>query len=518
MRTAAMAASLAPDVRPQHWAMFAAIMVAAILLRIVALDAYGLWTDEALTIVLSDWSIPDTFLLPTDPTPPLYYVIHKLLIPANAPLEVVRSISVAAGVTSVGLIYLLGRLAFGASGGLLAAALLAVWSAHVDYSQEARVQPAIFRDAFDKPWSPLLRACPAWGGRREQVGCPPPAIGPIFVRRRKRPQFLHSRHRGGVDHPDERAAARHRRARAAESSVRTLVRRRRHGDLCIAGIYRLIQQMLIGDEFHWLQQAGPVDFAATTASVFLPVGLWDNPLTRELGAIGIAQAAVAPASLALLGAGSWFGRRRLHTLLHERPVVLWLILAYLASPVDIWLFGFVARPLFMDRVILFSVPGMVLLITAVCLSLGERSAMRAAIAAVVLYGASTLLFGTMREKEDWRGAYRFLAAAASPNDVIAVCPFYNYPALRYHASAAVRSAVLAVRASGAVVEAEHGLGANPDWDKIYFRAALVPRMPGQPAAKMGVPTTLRLQPGQCGVSTDIAIPVSWPISRTHCTR
>ena len=55
-----------------------------------------------------------------------------------------RSISVVAGILSVGLIYVLGRLAFGKWGGLLAAALLAVWSMHVDYSQEARAYSLLF--------------------------------------------------------------------------------------------------------------------------------------------------------------------------------------------------------------------------------------------------------------------------------------------------------------------------------------------------------------------------------------
>jgi hypothetical protein len=102
----------------------------------------------------------------------------------------------------------------------------------------------------------------------------------------------------------------------------------------------------------------------------------------------------------------------------------------------------------------------------------------------------------MREKEDWRGAYQFLAASAAPGDIIAVCPFYNYPALRYHAGTAVGSAVLAVTADQTLVEIEHGLGANPDWDKAYFRAALVPQVAGPRAAESGVPATLRLQPGQ----------------------
>jgi uncharacterized membrane protein len=48
------------------------------------------------------------------------------------------------GVLSVGLIYVLGRLAYGPSGGLLAAALLAVWGMHVQYSQEVDADALLF--------------------------------------------------------------------------------------------------------------------------------------------------------------------------------------------------------------------------------------------------------------------------------------------------------------------------------------------------------------------------------------
>lgn len=475
--------------------MLAAIIVAAILFRIVALDAYGLWTDEALTIVLSNWSIPDMFVLPTDPTPPLYYVLHKLLIPANAPLEVVRSISVVAGVMAVGLVYIIGRLAFGAAGGLIAAALLAVWTVHLDYSQEARAYSLLF---FLTLLTSLGLLCYGRALHRTTVAS-------LSNARRRMALILFAL--GNVlsfyTHVIATVwiiltsllllgiAAREQEIRRTELWFV-------FGAMAVCaspGICRLVLQMQMGDEFHWLQQADLIDFAATTASVLLPVGLWDNPLT-DAPTRGIVQLAVAAVSIALLGTGLWFGRQTLRAILRKRPIVPWLILAYLAVPVIVWLFGFAARPLFMDRVILFSVPGMILLITAICCALRGRSTTRAAIAAVLLYGASTLLFGIMREKEDWRGAYQFLAASAAPFDIIAVCPFYNYPALRYHAGTAVGSAVLAVTANQTLVEIERGLGTNPDWDKAYFRAALVPQVAGPRAAESGVPATLRLQQGQ----------------------
>ena len=490
-----MAVSVAGGTRLGHWTVLAAIIIAAILFRVIALDAYGLWTDEALTIVLSNWSIPDMFLLPTDPTPPFYYVLHKLLIPANAPPEVVRSISVVAGVISVGLIYLIGRLAFGMAGGRIAAALLAVWTVHVDYSQEARAYSLLFLLTL---LTSLGLLCYARALDRTAE------LGTSNARRRRLALLLFAV--GNVLSFYTHVIATVWIILTSLLLLAVAVRERRiHGTgllfvfgamaVCASpGLYRLILQMQMGDDFNWLQQAGPVDFSATTASVLLPAGLWDNSLT-DASTRGILQLAVVSTSLALLGTGVWFGRRTLRGMLQERPIVLWLILAYLAVPFIVWLFGFVARPMFMDRVILFALPGMILLITAICRALNERPAARAAIAAVLLYGASTLLFGIMREKEDWRGAYRFLAASAAPGDVIAVCPFYNYPALRYHAGRTVGSAVLAVQANGDLVEIEHGLGANPDWDKTYFRAALLPKMPGR-RAETGMPTTLQLQPGQ----------------------
>jgi hypothetical protein len=265
----------------------------------------------------------------------------------------------------------------------------------------------------------------------------------------------------------------------------------------IPGLYRLIVQMRAGDEFHWLRQADLAHFANVVTAVFLPVGLWDNPLIIALGTRGNAETVVAAVLLALLGAGFWFGRRELSKSLHAQPIVSWLIIAYLAVPVLVWLFGFVARPLFMDRTILFAVPGVILLITAVCLALGRRLAALAAIGAVVLYCASTLLFGIVREKEDWRGAYAFLATAAAPSDIIAVCPLYNYPALRYHAVLPVGSAVMGIAMDGRLLAVERALGSNPDWDRTYFRHVWAPGTKGVHAAKPHLSVTpLSLRPGQ----------------------
>lgn len=496
---ATTATSFGRNTRLGHWTTLGGILVVAALLRVVALDAQGLWTDEALTIVLSNWSISDMLLQPTDPTPALYYILHKLLVPANAPLEVVRSISVATGVMSVGLIYLLGRLAFRPAGGLLAAALLAVWTAHVDYSQEARAYSLLF----------LLTLLASLGlvYYVQLVRQPAEPLGTSDRSRRRLALALFCV--GTILSFYTHLVASFWIALTSLLLLAAVWRDRRtywhelmaaFGSIIVGtipGLYRLIAQMLAGDEFHWLGQADLTDFADITAAVFLPVGLWDNPLVDALRTGGSAEAVVAAVSLTLLGAGCWFGGRKLVRSLQAQPVILWLILAYLMIPAILWLFGFAARPIFMGRTILFAVPGMILLITAVCVALGPRVAAPAAIGAVLLYGASSLAFGIVREKEDWRGAYAYLAASAAPDDIIAVCPLYNYPALRYHADLPVGSAVMGIAADGRLLQVEGGLGSNPDWDKTYFRHVWAPGTKGVRVARPRLPPArLSLRPGQ----------------------
>lgn len=483
--------------RVVHWLTLATIFMVAILLRVIAIDSQGLWTDEALTIPYVNWSLRDMLLLPTDPTPFLYYAVHKLLLSAHSSVAAIRSISAVAGVVSVGVMYLLGRVAFGPTGGLLAAALLAVWSIHVDYSQEARAYSVLF----------LLTLLPSLGLIRYAQLVSFEASESDRTDSRDRRLALGLFCIGNVLSFYTHVASvfwitltcllliaiagpAGRTPRRELLSVLAIMA------LCAApGIYRLVLQMHAGDVFQWLRQPSLVKAASTSAEVFLPVGVWDNPLATSFGLQHVCKIVAIIASVALAGAAFSLGWRRE---LRRRPTVLLLILAYLAVPVIVWLFGFVARPLFLDRVIMYSIAGMILLITGLCIAFGEQIAATAGTVCVLLYGGSTLVVGTMRQKEDWRGAYAYLAEHASAADIIAVCPFYNYPSLRYHATAPVGTMVLAVDPEGSLAVVEEGLGANPDWDKTYFHGVLVPRVLGQhdTARSAHEAGKLRLRPGQ----------------------
>jgi hypothetical protein len=477
-----------------HWILLGIIVVLAALLRVVAIDTQSLWSDEAQTIVLANWSIGDMFLEPTDPTPFLYYTIHKLLLPPDASLAAMRSISVVAGILSIGLIYVLGRLAFGKWGGLLAAALLAVWSMHVDYSQEARAYSLLF-------FFTLLTS-----------------VGLLYYA-----EILRARRVGGVGTGSDRGmlalamfgvgnvlsfythvvsvywivltslmllavVIREDRKRLVEAGTLFLAMA-----LCaLPGVLRLIHQMKVGDGFDWLQQSDLVKFLSLYLSAFLPVGVLKS-LARAFGVPSVmAVSAIA------FGGMLWFGRRAIMAWWRERPYVLWLSIAYLLVPAIMWLQGYVWRPILIYRGMLYAVPGMILMVTGLCLALDRRAARWAVAAAVSIYAASLLRTGTIRDREDWRGAYDYLATVAAPGDIVAIC---NYEPLRYAATTS-QPLIVVTMTGGRLVEIEQELGGDPNWDQTYFRKLIFPQMTARfegrnvSIADLGPTTTIDLAPGQ----------------------
>jgi hypothetical protein len=217
--------------------------------------------------------------------------------------------------------------------------------------------------------------------------------------------------------------------------------------------------------------------------------------------IAVAKAIVVAICIIGFVAALWLGRQRLLALWQDRPHVILLIAAYLLVPVMMWLHGYLGQPILIGRGMLYAVPGMILLITGLCLVLEQRAAILASCAVLALFGLSTLLTGTIREREDWRGAYAFLAGVAAPGDVIALCPAFNYPALRYHATALVGAPVITL-VDGRLVEVEQSLGGNRAWDQTYFQALIAPyvtaRLAGtsMPLDHLGTAKAVALAPGQ----------------------
>lgn len=459
-----------------HYAGLAAILVAAAVLRTAGASSEGLWLDEGLTLVLAQWPLRDMLLQPTDPSPALYYYLHQLLIPADASLRGIRAISIASGVVSVALIYVLGRLSLGARAGLIAAALLAVWTTHVDYSQEARAYSLLFMltlvssigvVAYARAGTPgARRLALALFGAGNVLSFYTHLTGAFWI-------AVTSLLVLGI-------ALHARRPRLEVGCVFVAM-----AVLALPGLYRMTRLGVRPPDFNWLAQPGVQGFADGILGAMGPIGYWEN---RWIGSgRTVVKLALVATGILALGGALWRWGARL-----PRYPAAWLVAAYLVVPVLLWAIGCVSTPVFMRRTVLFAAPGPILLIAGLC-AVAPLPRLAAATVAGIYLG-STLLYGPMREKPDLRGATRFLEAAAGPRDVVAVCASYAYPALRYHAQTVAGGVVLGAAWSGGLIRLEHGLGADPAWERTYFRTQVYRMLYGRSVRESG--QELPVAPGQ----------------------
>ncbi len=119
----------------------AAILLLALLLRVIRLDFQPLWWDEGYSVFFATRDFL-TMLARTavDIHPPLYYALLQLWIPLVGKSDLtLRLLSVLIGLATVPLLFAVGRSLFGLRTGLLSALLLALSPLHVYYSQEVRM-------------------------------------------------------------------------------------------------------------------------------------------------------------------------------------------------------------------------------------------------------------------------------------------------------------------------------------------------------------------------------------------
>jgi 4-amino-4-deoxy-L-arabinose transferase-like glycosyltransferase len=462
-----------PDTRtfrsaPFGWLVLAVILLAAAGLRLWNVGQQDLWSDEALTVVLAHWPVGEMIWYPADETPFLYYTLHKALFSGEAGAAEIRMISVAAGLLSVLAMYWLGRLSLGRTAGLLCAALLAVWPFHVDYSQEARSYSLLFLLTVVSAASLL------WWFRETQPGA---------LRRpriRYAALFLYALSTSLTFYTHVLATLWI--AISLQIIVSLASRLRTRGDLmevgaalgamallALPGMVRLVRKLGTPDAFHWLPQASPMEFVETTGEVWLPSGLW---LNAAIGSTGygpyVATLVVGLIIGTILVVAISAGRSRRLVPAADVPAV-GIALGLLALPFIIWGFGYVIRPVFMHRTILFSVPGMILLIAAAVASIPHRRARAAVgVGTVTLYLAATFTAGTVRQKEDWTGVNAFLAAEARAGDSLIVCPAWKFPAARHAALANAHVPALSP-VGGKMLLLEREFGAHPAWSQRFFQ-------------------------------------------------
>ena len=112
----------------------------AALFRLFHLGSESLWYDEAVTaeLVHLDWRNFWKVLSHVEANSALYFCLLRAWVTVGESEFVLRSLSALAGVFAVASVYVLGKRMFDTKVALIAAALIATNSFHIQYSQEAR--------------------------------------------------------------------------------------------------------------------------------------------------------------------------------------------------------------------------------------------------------------------------------------------------------------------------------------------------------------------------------------------
>ncbi len=450
--------------------VLAAITLTGLVLRVVWAGQQSLWSDEALTLVIAKWPVEDLLVRPVDPTPGLYYLLHKWLIPDGGSLTAIRAISIVAGTLSIPAIYVIGRLAIDRSAGLLAAALLALSPALVDYSQEARVYALEILLVLVSA-AGLLAWVRRLGGAGGGLGLATFAIATVLA---------FSAHLVSIFWviPAMPLAFWATVRRGTSSQKRLFL-------VCAAlmalgagvEVQRLLWRVSLGGGFAWLTQASPIDALATWGRSLLPLGPFDDRML--LVAILFVAAALIAWRLAV-------HRDRWRAWSREHEVGARVIAIMLVAPIGVWLIGFVLVPIFMPRTILLGIAGFILLLTLV-VHLERKPWLAPAL--VLLFAVSLILTGPVRPKEDWNAVASVLKSNVRPGDAIVACPDWKYPALR-HAITVPLDASVVTLFSDRMVLMERSIGRGDTWVRNYFRAFFEPQM--RPLMKQ--PTVMPARP------------------------
>ncbi len=129
--------------------LLSVIVLAAVFFRLKGLTFQSLWLDELINLYNSSPAVSlghaIRFCREAEHTPPLFYILIWVWQRIWGPGEFsARLLPALFGVLGVGGIYYLGRELFSAKTGLVAAAITALLSFHIRYSQEARPYSLLF--------------------------------------------------------------------------------------------------------------------------------------------------------------------------------------------------------------------------------------------------------------------------------------------------------------------------------------------------------------------------------------
>lgn len=372
-------------------------------LRWWGIEAEALWADEALTAVIAEAPAPTLLTEPLDPSGPLYYWLHQLFVPADPSVAAMRAISFGAGVLTVPATYAVGRFFVERPGALLAAALAALSFPLVDHAKEARGY-ALLALLFCASAGLLLAAgTEERRGRRLTLlaGFGASALAALYTHPTAFP-FVGIALLLAAAEPSRIAR---REALAVGAAVALLA---------LPEAWRIWRYASEANAFGWLAEFGPLKFAATVGGEWLP-------FAKAGGAV------VAAGGFGLFIVAGIVGRRPFMALRSEQPLAFWLLSAWLAHPLVLWLLGMLAAPVLMVRTMLPAWPAFALAVALGLSGLRGRTWGVAAAAIIAAYAGWLWVAGPAREKEDWRGAAS--RVQDWPANAVLVCPSWKAPAL-----------------------------------------------------------------------------------------
>lgn len=362
----------------------AVIALLGFFLRFAYLGRKSLWLDEAATYSLCRLPLHE-FLRAWwahEANMTAYYALERVCLHLGSSEWIIRFPSAICGALAVPVMYLLGRRVLSVGAGLLAALLLAVNPAHVEYSQEARSYPmavlfVLLASLF------FVRAVQE---QRRRDWAAYVACGALAVYAHFFAALVLAAHFLSLFMRD----------RGALRWARTLV---------VFGILGLLAAPAI---FFVVFRGGTMDLYWLA-----PVGVrtfW------KLFAFFVGSGVKIAIAVILGSAGLWTLRR-----FGRWPATF--LIGWLFLPIVITFIASLHHNVFSYKYLLICMPA--LLIICACGAVQMRRELAIALVAILVVASLITDIGSYRKsQEDWRGLNQFVAAAYQPGDAITFYPPY----------------------------------------------------------------------------------------------
>ncbi len=395
------------------------LMCVAAFLTTHAIGAKSLWLDEALSARIAQFDpaggVRATYALPTPGAIALYYVILHFWSVVSSDETWLRMLSAICAVAAIPLVYRLGTRLVGQAGGITAATVVALSPFVVAQGQQAR--PYALVVLLSTILTLIFYSAMKGGGRRIWLLYAAAAVAGIYVHTTVAYLIAAQGVVAGVD----------------------LILFRRHSFPTIAwrvaaGVIIVLASLPLTGQFSAEGLAGVAPPTITTVRTTLESLTGGRTLLAVTG-VGI---------LAIPFVGwSWLRR--------GRGLEVSILIAASVAPIALELLVSLLRPMFIERYLAMSVPGLALVVgSAVELvstwwpTRGTRATkassrssgivVAAACAVIVVLSLRSIGYVYAASVEQWSAAVEMVAAKAQPGDAVVVYPGYARLPFDYYAN------------------------------------------------------------------------------------